>query len=516
MDKVQNGTIKLLVDTPEQNLLFGFEGYASILSSAVMGTDPHFTIGILGSWGCGKTTLLKRIETNLKTKYAKKVVTVYFDAWRYQHEERMIIALLNTLSDVLKETKIAQWQTVGTNFRDLAQSIVTSAKIKTPFVEFDGGKAIKNLKEQEDKSRSIYRDWLNDLQNSVATARKDDPQKRIVIFIDDLDRCLPYKVIDILESIKVFLDINGIVFILALDQQIVEKSVEIYYGEKYSSQGKNYLKKLIQVEFRLPPLRRQDVIDYTNTLVKTFSLEDKEAANILSELVPDVTGGNPREVKRFINSIVLGTAIMRGAGITIPSRLQIAFMTMDFRWSGIMQKMLYQDVVNHLDAYFGNTGTFAQLHKDQNAVIKAVLQDNPGLEVFLKSSIGKELCDLTSEKLSQLLFYASMTKEKNTADYVADVIDDVLATLTHTEQRIIRLYFGLEDGKARTIKELCAEWAVEPQIMKNWKDDAVRKLHHPSRSKLLNQVAQISWEELTPPYQKLLEAVFEPDWKNYP
>lgn len=55
-----NKSIRLLTDTLEEKVLFNFDEYASVIASAIMGTDPHFTIGIFGSWGCGKTTLLKK------------------------------------------------------------------------------------------------------------------------------------------------------------------------------------------------------------------------------------------------------------------------------------------------------------------------------------------------------------------------------------------------------------------------------------------------------------------------
>ena len=102
MDQKQDEGLRLLLDVPEDKVVFGFDEYASTLTSAIMGTDPHFTVGIFGGWGCGKTTLLRRIEAQLKSGYSDKALTVFFDAWRYQHEEHMLLPLLDTLSDSLK------------------------------------------------------------------------------------------------------------------------------------------------------------------------------------------------------------------------------------------------------------------------------------------------------------------------------------------------------------------------------------------------------------------------------
>jgi len=62
MESQKYSALKLLLDVPEDEVIFGFDKYASTLTSAIFGTDPHFTIGIFGKWGSGKTTLLKKIQ----------------------------------------------------------------------------------------------------------------------------------------------------------------------------------------------------------------------------------------------------------------------------------------------------------------------------------------------------------------------------------------------------------------------------------------------------------------------
>jgi len=209
LDQKQDEGLRLLLDVPEDEVVFGFDEYASTLTSAIMGTDPHFTVGIFGGWGCGKTTLLRRIEAQLKSGYSDKALTVFFDAWRYQREEHMLLPLLDTLSDSLKGQQ-EHWQILSDKVKRLTRAIIGAMTIKVPGMDLKVDEAVKSW-QQADELRSNYHSWLSELQVALNEAREGDYQRRIVILIDDLDRCLPHRVIEVLESIKVMLDVAGFV-----------------------------------------------------------------------------------------------------------------------------------------------------------------------------------------------------------------------------------------------------------------------------------------------------------------
>ena len=515
MDQKQDEGLRLLLDVPEDEVVFGFDEYASTLTSAIMGTDPHFTVGIFGGWGCGKTTLLRRIEAQLKSGYSDKALTVFFDAWRYQREEHMLLPLLDTLSDSLKGQQ-EHWQILSDKVKHLTRAIIGAMTIKVPGMDLKVDEAVKSW-QQAEELRSNYHSWLSELQAALNEAREGDYQRRIVILIDDLDRCLPHKVIEVLESIKVMLDVAGFVFVLALDQQIVEKAVESYYGEKYGIQGKDYLKKLVQVEFRLPPLRPQDVKDYTRILMHNLGQREDEASVALAEVVPTVIGDNPREVKRFINRVLLGTAIMRSARVTVPPAPQVAFMAMDFRWPGIMRVLSSDEAVfKRIGAYIEAKAEGREMPHSEEEIqsVKTILENNPGLDSFLERSPGKELLVLNMDELNQLLFYSSITKETRKAETLEDIIDDVLVTLRPREQRIIGLRFGLEDGRSRTLGEVGKEFALTGERIRQIEAISLRKLRHPSRSRLLRTILG-SMSDLDITYQRLLVAIFGSDWQQY-
>ena len=177
---------------------------------------------------------------------------------------------------------------------------------------------------------------------------------RIVVFVDDLDRCLPENALQVLESMKLFFDIKGFVFVVGLDQRVIEQAVELRYqsiprlvvpqttnraprgagapilpqAEELTSRtgeprarsqteeqafltGANYVKKIFQVQFSVPRIVEADLEKYLDFLAAEAKLPDPQRQNLTDVVRPHLsylTGEgsvNPREVKRLINSYTL-------------------------------------------------------------------------------------------------------------------------------------------------------------------------------------------------------------------
>ena len=136
--------------------------------------------------------------------------------------------------------------------------------------------------------------------------------KPLVVVIDDLDRCLPEKAIQVLEAIKLFLDVEGCVFLLAVDRDVVEKAIAVKYKELLamakdtgSSQqqlftllGENYFEKIVQLPFSLPPISDEQ---FRAFVTKVHPDEDVQlCASIFTEGFPR----NLRKVKRFLQTFL--------------------------------------------------------------------------------------------------------------------------------------------------------------------------------------------------------------------
>lgn len=89
----------ILIDDPSPSPALGFDDYAASLAEIARLSRPQFAVGIFGAWGSGKTTLMRAIESDLKSH--DEVVNVWFNAWRYEREEHLIVPLLDTIREEL-------------------------------------------------------------------------------------------------------------------------------------------------------------------------------------------------------------------------------------------------------------------------------------------------------------------------------------------------------------------------------------------------------------------------------
>jgi hypothetical protein len=342
---------KILLDNPSARPGLKFENYSSALRDIIKLSNPQFSIGIFGGWGSGKTTLMRAIEKKLKAEN-DEIIPVWFNAWRYEKEEHLIIPLLDTLRD-----ELIAWATpedgraIDPTVRDRAikaAATITKAakaifaglaiKAKFPLIEVDLD-ANKTLAEWRDgppaadrqdaeSPQSAYHASFKALKESL-TNFTDHGKQRIVVFIDDLDRCLPGNALQVLESMKLFFDLDGFIFVVGLDQKVIEASINWNYRLPESSgtlpaglpiSGAEYIKKLFQVPFNLPSVSSVQLDDYLEAVLSGNEERDAEQAELLGRVRPhlDALIGdsevNPREIKRYVNAFILHRLIQKNSG----------------------------------------------------------------------------------------------------------------------------------------------------------------------------------------------------------
>lgn len=128
---------------------------------------------------------------------------------------------------------------------------------------------------------------------------------RIVIFIDDLDRIKPAIAVEILETIKLFVDWPGCVFVLALDYGVVSRGLTDKFGVGEQDLGRSFFDKIIQLPFTVP-VARYTIDKYIDGLFRNMALPMGKGDGLLfADLVRSSVSVNPRGIKRVFNSLQL-------------------------------------------------------------------------------------------------------------------------------------------------------------------------------------------------------------------
>jgi hypothetical protein len=327
--------LTLLSDEPihelEQDGL-GLESWARVIAGIAAGTEGPFTVGILGSWGVGKTSVLqlakKMIDCSEQTAQGK-ITTVSFNAWEYEQESSPLLPLtaaivyeLNKRQVVVKKAK-EEARKLHDALRSLLFGLSTKVSGKIPFVgeasfNLDSHKAIERyetlrsewIDQQIDKS--FYHkafQTLRDIQGEANCAKRH----RVAVFIDDLDRCFPDKALQLLESIKLILNHPGFIFVLAMDRRILECYLDKRYSEEFGlknyHQGQSYLDKIIQLPLWIPPHEKRFELLIETLLARPAMERQRHAFEPLSDVVSSACEHNPRQLIRLFNDILVAQSI---------------------------------------------------------------------------------------------------------------------------------------------------------------------------------------------------------------
>ena len=273
---------------------------ASVLVAS-MGSSP-FALAVDAGWGMGKSTLLRLIEDQLPDD--PKIVKLRFNAWTAEGAntlEGLIKSVLGGLdSNVLRRSvrRLARQRNV----------LIVSRLASGIAARFLGvPRLVDELWAQmgvDAKSRNEMRDWIDDMLGDwISRDGVRDPNRALVVFIDDLDRCSDDVVVKVCEALKLYLDVRGLIFVIACDQSVLARGVALS-GRGTASEGRAYLEKIVQVAYRMPPPEEEQI----RTLIRAYAYESG-TVNLFDETVTNIitegAGRNPRRIKRIINSFVL-------------------------------------------------------------------------------------------------------------------------------------------------------------------------------------------------------------------
>ena len=321
--------------------------YIEGLSDFIRSCATPMTIALQGDWGTGKTSFMNLVIDQLQetNKSKGKVETIVFNTWKYSQfnqEQNLALSFLsyivsklhnktiaevfeNNVDNVLGEKKDSTLVSLAKTIGRLAYSFSADVASQT-LVSTMGGVLPNNsnseisFNREEVKSEDLkyyqrlsYVDSaaaIEDLKAEFKRAIEDKIENseydRVVIFIDDLDRLDPVVAVNLLEVIKIFLDVPNCVFVLSVDYGVVTRGVKLKNGDQKMDDEKahSFFDKMIQVPFRIP----MEFYNFEKFLKE--NLPEISSFTELHKLIRHSIGNNPRGVKRLLNSYYLISKIM--------------------------------------------------------------------------------------------------------------------------------------------------------------------------------------------------------------
>ena len=341
----RQGRVFMWLDNASDIDILFYEPYARIIADIAKNEQYNpLTVGVFGLWGAGKSTLLKLIGEKLKSQDG--IICVTINAWMFESYDDAKTAIMEALLQELKEEvpieakkklgkliKRVDWFKLGTKAVSTLAPIVASAATGNPLPMLlnvtgsaeeigntvkNAANSIQSLKDEYWKEEDASNDegTINNIRKfreEFSDALKNDDIKNVVVMIDDLDRCRPERIIEILEVIKLFLAVERTTFIIAADENVIKYSIR----EKYPPMNgfdveldKEYIEKIIQLPIYIPELSAKDIQNYLLLLVAQSYLEQESFKHLISKLFEEkrtISGDviTLEEINRLIDELHL-------------------------------------------------------------------------------------------------------------------------------------------------------------------------------------------------------------------
>ena len=295
-----------LTDKPVSNLAeesLGVKDYMQALYEFIVTCETPMTISIQADWGAGKTSMMNLVKAKLEEE---KTETIWFNTWQFSQFNMGNDLPISLLGQFAKKFDAEEKSTIKKSLNILKKSSKVLATTIADKALSGAGDVVGAMLDDPnmDSSETIIA-LKEELSKAVAQKINNSNSDRVVIFIDDLDRLVPEKAVELLETMKLFLDIQGCVFVLAIDYNVVVKGLEKKFGVSVDdTKGKSFFDKIIQLPFNLP-VAQYDVSKYFKELLQGKFDYQEEDVETFVKLANSSVGFNPRSMKRLFNSLQL-------------------------------------------------------------------------------------------------------------------------------------------------------------------------------------------------------------------
>lgn len=366
--------------------LLGYQVHADLLRKIILNDAMlPISIGVFGNWGSGKSSLMLLLQQSLhewEESHQNEhniILQVYFNSWQFESYDSTKLTMIESILEAL-DKDINTRKDVFERADDLLARInflkVGVFILKKAYDNLTPDWMKKWLPKKDDIDKITGKDKYNNLLEDVtkgntskfiATFRElfedlvnDMGYKAVIVYVDDLDRCDPKRIIGCLEAVKLFVNVKKTAFVIGADERIIEYAISQHYPiqmkkEDISSPFSDYLEKLIQLPYKLPRLSDNEQETYITLLLcknhlneihfnqihqkyLEFRKTDKHSkyniddikANIpenqnidfyaveyrlpIVPIIKQFLNGNPRQFKRFLNTLYVRQELADVAG----------------------------------------------------------------------------------------------------------------------------------------------------------------------------------------------------------
>ncbi|EGG90606.1 hypothetical protein HMPREF0491_00477 [Lachnospiraceae oral taxon 107 str. F0167] len=510
------------------------------------------SIGVYGDWGSGKSSLMYMCKERLINE-DKKIKCLVFNGWLFENYEEAKTAILGTILDEIYEeknlTKKAKDIIKGLyKSVDKFKFIKSTLKYGTDFLMTGGissllgitiNQVLKSSQEKieatdiENIQSSIenelnnkdLREDIKKFQKEFASLLEESKISRLVVFIDELDRCRPDTILDTLEAIKLFLFEGKVAFVIGADERHISYAVKSKFKDIEGIQidiGKEYLEKLIQYPIRIPQLNADEVEIYIACLLLQSELEENDFQRVLSRIIDkkkedfekfkidsvcksfsetecihekiveslsianqlafvlsNGLHGNPRQCKRFLNSMYMRLQMASYKRKQLDRKILAKIMMLEYIKPRIFNKIAEMAANNTLSK---------ELELFENGTSENAYE----LKIWREDSWFLNWCkikpELSKENLNTYFYFTRTSldeKISRISTFLSPVAQEILEQLlSKTDvklQQAIKSAANISDSDAATILEamhssMLAETTISSELIKAFLQFAQKRI----------------------------------------
>ena len=446
-DKRGEGSLTFLPDQPIESIgqdEFEHSTFVNKLLWLIESTGEHFNIGIFGKWGTGKTGILNMLEEKLgQEPYRERYDYIYVDTWKlsrdslrqqllyqlslkydpHKSEEEIADRLFHTMVEPVELWK-EPWKRT---FLRLIKEALPYLALAAVFIVLGGvidylypGKNLlpiisslyvvplivsltKRLAEASKAVKKTGKRIIPRIESPFQFAkmfdeiiRKRKVGKKTIIALDNLDRCRSDLVVEMLSTVKTFMEAKGVIFVVPCDDDALVQHLagrEGFRGEA----AREFLRKFFQISITIPPFIEGDLLKYVDGLAKKLAVPVSEGVkDVLIAAVID----NPRRIKQFLNNYIMnyqlalereGRGLVGKGVLTGRTDFLAKIIVIRDRFPRFYDSLSQRDdLLFRIESYFRREelGDFTE-----NDIVE-IFRESPGLRWFLQRTRPIEVPDV--------------------------------------------------------------------------------------------------------------------------